>query len=401
MAKFQYKAKNMSGKIVEGIYEAPEKQYVIDMIKEKSFYPIEIKEISEGKDLKEYDFFTKVKTKDLIVFCRQFSGILKAGVTLVQALRMLGEQTENVILSNIIKEINDDIQKGSGLSEAMAKHRKHFPPILIHMVNAGEVSGTLENSLDTVAVQFEKQDNLRKKVKSAMTYPIIVLIVAVLVVAFLLTFVVPTFTGLFESSGAQLPAITLLLIAISSFMRDNLIVIILLVVIIAASTKIYLNTDEGRYRFDKFKLSMPLLGKVQTKSVAATFARTLTTLMSSGVGVTEALRITGQVVGNTYVLDKLTKIEQQVSEGKGMHGPVKESGIFPALLCNMVMLGEETGNIEDMLSKTASYFEEEVDDATAQLTALLEPMIIVFLAVIVAFIVIAIALPMFELSSVV
>src|SRR5690554_346165 len=148
MAKFQYKAKNMSGKIVEGIYEAPEKQYVIDMIKEKSFYPIEIKEISEGKDLKEYDFFTKVKTKDLIVFCRQFSGILKAGVTLVQALRMLGEQTENVILSNIIKEINDDIQKGSGLSEAMAKHRKHFPPILIHMVNAGEVSGTLENSLD-------------------------------------------------------------------------------------------------------------------------------------------------------------------------------------------------------------------------------------------------------------
>ncbi|NLJ90368.1 MAG: type II secretion system F family protein [Clostridiales bacterium] len=401
MAKFQYRAKSMSGKIVEGIYEAPEKQYVIDMIKEKSFYPLEIKEISEGKDLKEYELFSKVKTKDLIVFCRQFSGILKAGVTLVQALKMLGEQTENVILTNIIKEVSDDIQKGSGLSQAMAKHGKHFPPILIHMVNAGEISGTLEESLDTVALQFEKQDKLRKKVKGAMTYPMIVLVVAVVVVAFLLTFVVPTFTTIFESSGADLPGITLVLIGLSGFLKNNLVVIILMVVIILASIKIYLNTDEGRYKFDRFKLNMPLIGPVQTKSVSASFARTLTTLMSSGVGVTEAIRITGQVVGNAYVIEKLNIIEQQVSEGKGLYGPVKQSNIFPPLLCNMLMLGEETGNLEDMLSKTANYFEEEVDDATAKLTSMLEPLIILFLAVIVAFIVIAIALPMFELSNVV
>lgn len=401
MAKFQYRAKSMSGKIVEGIYEAPEKQYVIDMIKEKSFYPLEIKEISEGKDLKEYELFSKVKTKDLIVFCRQFSGILKAGVTLVQALKMLGEQTENVILTNIIKEVSDDIQKGSGLSQAMAKHGKHFPPILIHMVNAGEISGTLEESLDTVALQFEKQDKLRKKVKGAMTYPMIVLVVAVVVVAFLLTFVVPTFTTIFESSGADLPGITLVLIGLSGFLKNNLVVIILMVVIILASIKIYLNTDEGRYKFDRFKLNIPLIGPVQTKSVSASFARTLTTLMSSGVGVTEAIRITGQVVGNAYVIEKLNIIEQQVSEGKGLYGPVKQSNIFPPLLCNMLMLGEETGNLEDMLSKTANYFEEEVDDATAKLTSMLEPLIILFLAVIVAFIVIAIALPMFELSNVV
>ena len=401
MAKFQYKAKNMSGKTVEGIYEAPDKQYVIDMIKEKSFFPIEIKEISESKDLKEYDFFSKVTTKDLIVFCRQFSGILKAGVTLVQALKMLGEQTENVVLRNVIKEVTDDIQKGSSLSRAMAKHTRHFPAIFIHMVNAGEVSGTLEESLDTVAIQFEKQDKLRRKVKGAMTYPVIVLIVAVVVVAFLLTFVVPTFTGIFENSNAELPGVTLALLAISNFLRNYFVVIALSGVIIASLIKIYLNSDEGRYKFDKAKLNLPLLGQVQRKSIAATFSRTLTTLMSSGVGITEAINITAQVIGNSYVLNKLNKIEQQVSHGRGLYGPVKESEIFPPLLYNMVMLGEESGNLEEMLGKTANYFEEEVDEATQQLTTILEPMIIVVLAVVVAFIVIAIALPMFELSSVV
>ena len=208
MAKFQYKAKNMSGKVIEGIYDAPNRQNVIDMIKDKSFYPMEINEIAESKDIKELDAFAKVKTKDLMVFCRQFSGILKAGVTLVQALKMLSEQTENPLLRNIIKEISSDIQKGSSLSEAMSKHSKHFPPILIHMANAGEISGTLEDSLDTVAIHFEKNEKIRKKVKGAMTYPIIVLVISVLVVALLLVFVVPTFTKIFEDANSDLPGMT-------------------------------------------------------------------------------------------------------------------------------------------------------------------------------------------------
>ncbi|HHX55365.1 MAG TPA: type II secretion system F family protein, partial [Clostridiales bacterium] len=205
MAKFQYKAKNMSGKVIEGIYDAPNRQNVIDMIKDKAFYPVEIKEITESKDIKELDAFAKVKTKDLMVFCRQFSGILKAGVTLVQALKMLSEQTENPLLRNIITEVSSDIQKGSSLSEAMSKHSKHFPPILIHMANAGEISGNLEDALDTVAIHFEKNEKIRKKVKGAMTYPVIVLIVAVIVVIILLTFVVPKFTDIFANSDTALP----------------------------------------------------------------------------------------------------------------------------------------------------------------------------------------------------
>ena len=401
MAKFQYKAKNMSGKVIEGIYDAPNRQNVIDMIKDKAFYPMEINEIAESKDIKELDAFANVKTKDLMVFCRQFSGILKAGVTLVQALKMLSEQTENPLLRNIITEVSADIQKGSSLSEAMSKHSKHFPPILIHMANAGEISGTLEDSLDTVAIHFEKNEKIRKKVKGAMTYPIIVLVISVLVVALLLVFVVPTFTKIFEGANADLPGMTLALMAISDFIRNAWFILILFVVVIGSLLKVYLGSDDGRYTFDKLKLSMPIFGEIQTKSIAANFSRTMTTLMSSGVGITEAIRISGQVIGNTYVIDTLKNIEKQVSEGRGLHGPVKEAGIFPPLLVNMVMLGEETGNLEDMLSKTANYFEEEVDEATERLTTMLEPLLIVVLAGIVAFIVIAIALPMFDLSSVV
>lgn len=401
MAKFQYKAKNMSGKVIEGIYDAPNRQNVIDMIKDKSFYPMEINEIAESKDIKELDAFAKVKTKDLMVFCRQFSGILKAGVTLVQALKMLSEQTENPLLRNVIKEVSSDIQKGSSLSEAMSKHTKHFPPILIHMANAGEISGTLEDSLETVAIHFEKNEKIRKKVKGAMTYPIIVLIISVLVVSLLLIFVVPTFTKIFEDANTDLPGITLALMRISDFVRNSWFILILFAVIIGSFLKMYLGSDDGKYAFDKWKIGMPILGDIQTKSIAANFARTMTTLMSSGVGITEAIRISGQVIGNTYVIDTLKNIEKQVSEGRGLYGPVNESGIFPPLLNNMIMLGEETGNLEDMLAKTANYFEEEVDEATERLTTMLEPLLIVVLAGIVAFIVIAIALPMFDLSSVI
>lgn len=401
MAKFQYKAKNMSGKIVEGIYEAPEKQHVIDMIKDKSFYPMEVKEIVESKDLSEYKAFSKVTTKDLIVFCKQFSGILKAGVSLVQALKMLGDQTENKPLQNVIKEVSADIQRGSSLSKSMAKHPDEFPTLLIHMIDAGEMSGTLENSLDQVAIQFEKQDNLRRKIKSAMTYPIVVLIIVVIVVGLLFAFVVPTFTGIFEDAGTELPGVTLALIAISSFLRNRGLVLILLAVIIGSIIKIYINTDEGRYKFDKLKLELPIFGSIQTKTVAASFARTLTTLMSSGVGITESIEITGQVIGNAYVVDELKKVEQQVNEGKGLYAPIKESGLFPELLNNMIMLGEETGELEDMLAKTATYLEQDVDEATQQLTTLVEPLIMCILAVVVGFVVIGIALPMMNMSNVV
>ncbi|MDI9508767.1 MAG: type II secretion system F family protein [Bacillota bacterium] len=401
MAKYQYKAKDMSGRIIEGIYEAPDRKNVVDMIRQKSFFLIELKEIQDRKDIKEMDLFAKVSVKDLTIFCKQFASILKAGVPLIQALNMLGEQTENPVLRNIIVKVSSDIQKGSSLSAAMGVHSKYFPPILIHMVHAGEVSGTLENSLEVMSVHFEKAYKLKQKVKSAMIYPIVVLVVAVIVVIFLMIFVVPTFTSMFESSGAELPGITKALIAISGFMRNNYIVLFVIFAIIFAAIRVYLSTESGRLTFDKFKLRMPLLGKIQTTSIAATFARTMSTLMGSGVGITEAIRITGKILDNTHAIEQMEKIERQVREGKGLYGPVKDTALFPAMIVNMIMLGEESGTLEDMLGKTALFYEEEVDEATQRLTSMLEPLIIIILAVVVAFIVISIALPMFDMSSLV
>ena len=399
MAKFQYKAKNMSGKIIEGIYEAPDRQNVVDMIRQKSFYLLEIEELPESKDLKEMDMFSKITSRDLTIYCNQFASILKAGVPLIQALQMLGEQTENPLLQSITKTISEDIQKGSSLSEAMSVHEKHFPPILIHMIHAGEVSGTLENSLDVMANHFEKAYKLKSKVKSAMIYPMVVLFVSIAVVIFLLVFVVPAFLDIFENAGSELPGVTRALIAVSGFLRNNFIVLIAFLVIIIGLSRVYLSGESGRLSFDRFKLKAPLLGEVQMKSIAANFARTLSTLMSTGVGITEAIKITSRVVNNLHVEKKLNDIEKQVREGRGLADPSRESGLFPPMLVNMIMLGEETGNLEDMLAKTAEFYEEEVDEATARLTTMLEPLIIVVLGLVIAFIVIAIALPMFDMSS--
>lgn len=401
MAKFQYKAKNISGKIIEGIYEAPTKQNVVDMIRQKSFYLIEIKELAERKDIKELDLFAKVTVKDLTIFCKQFASILKAGVPLIQTLMMLGQQTENPLLQNMIRKISDDIQKGSTLSAAMQIHNKYFPPILIHMVRAGEVSGTLENSLEVMAVHFEKSYKLKQKVKSAMIYPVVVSVVAVAVVILLLVFVVPTFSGIFDNAGAELPGVTKALLALSDFLRNSWFVLIIIVAIIFIGYKMYASNDSGRLEIDRIKLRIPLLGDVLSKSIAASFARTMSTLMGTGVGITEALNITANVVNNSYAHEKMGVIERQVNEGKGLYQPASDSQLFPAMLNNMIMLGEESGNLEEMLGKTAVFYEEEVDEATKRLTTMLEPLIVVFLGGVVAFIVIAIMLPMFEMSNII
>jgi len=399
MPKFQYKAKNMAGRIIEGVYEAPSQQAVVEMVRQKSFYLLEIKEIIERKDIKEMDLFSKITIKDITIFCKQFAAILRAGVPLIQALHMLTNQTENKLLQNIIHKISEDIQKGSSLSMAMSAHGKKFPPILIHMIHAGEVSGTLENSLEVMSEHFEKAHKLRQKVKSAMIYPILVCVVAVIVVIFLLTFVVPTFIKLFESSGTELPFITRMLIAMSGFLKNNFLIILLFTVLLVGGIKFYLSSEKGRLSFDQAKFRMPLFGELQTKSIAANFSRTMSTLMSTGVGITEALNITSQVLENTYARKIMGKIEMQVKEGKGLYVPVRESKLFPVMMENMIMLGEESGTLENMLSKTADFFEDEVDEATKRLTTMLEPMIIMVLGIVVAFIVIGIALPMFDLSK--
>jgi type IV pilus assembly protein PilC len=399
MAKFQYKAMNMSGNVVQGIYEAPNQQAVVDMIRQKSFYQLEITEMADHKDLKDTDFFSKISVKDISIYCRQFSSILKAGVTLIQCLSMLSNQTENPILKIITRDVREQVQKGTSLSQAMNKHIKKLPPILINMVEAGEASGTLDKSFEVMSEHFEKQHKTQQKVKSAMRYPIIVVIVAVLVVIFMLVNVVPVFSSMFASSGAELPLPTKILMSMSNFVQHRGYLLILAAIIVGSLVKLYLSSYAGRLGFDKLKFSLPILGKFQTNSVTANFARTMSTLMSTGVSITEALNITGKILGNVYAKQGIDKVIKQVQEGRGLYLPIKSIGLFPPMLENMVKLGEDSGTLDEMLHKTAEFYEDEVDRGTETLTGLMEPLIIVLLGGVVAFIVLAIALPMFDSYS--
>ncbi len=399
MPKFQYKAQNMSGKIIEGVYDAPNQQAVTDMIRQKSFYHLEIKEIVEGKDIKEFGIFSKIGIKDIAVFCRQFSSILKAGVPLIQCLSMLSGQIENKVLQSIIKNVCEEVQKGSSLSQAMSLHENKFPPLLINMVAAGEMSGTLDNSLEVMSEHFEKDNKLQQKVKSAMIYPMVLCIVTICVVWLLLVKVVPTFIGMFESAGAELPTPTKILIAMSEFLQTKGLLVFGGIVVAAVLIKLYLSEEEGQLAFHKWLLTMPVIGKLQTKTIAARFSRTLATLMTTGVTITEALKITGKVLGNIYARNCVREVEELVKQGKGLYVPIKASGLFPPMIENMVMLGEESGTLDTMLQKAADFYEDEVDRAVQNLTTMMEPAIIVVLGGVVGFIVLSIALPMFDMMN--
>ncbi|MDF2537646.1 MAG: hypothetical protein K0S76_667 [Herbinix sp.] len=401
MPKFQYKAMNMTGRTMEGVYEAPNQQSVIEMIRQKSFYHLEVKEIVERKDMKEIELFTKIRSKNISIYCRQFSSILKAGIPLIKCLNMLAGQTENKPLKLITMNVMEEVQKGSSLSQAMSLHSKKLPSILINMVAAGEASGTLDKSLEVMAEHFEKEHKTQQKVKSAMRYPLIVCIVAIVVVVILLTKVVPVFVNMFRSAGADLPIPTKILISMSEFLKDYGIFLFLAFIIIIIAFRFYLSGETGRISFDKFKYHAPMIGKFLTKSLAARFARTMATLITTGVSITEALEITGKVLGNTYALKVMNEIIEQVKQGKGLYVPVKASRLFPMMLENMIMMGEETGTLDGMLLKSAEFYEEEVDSATQKLTSMLEPLIIVILGGMVAFIVLSIALPMFNSYSMV
>ncbi len=398
MPKYHYKAMNMSGSNIEGIYEGSNKQAVVEMIRQKSFYPLEIKEVVERKEI-EITFLSKIKSKDISLFCKQFASILKAGVPLIQCLNMLSEQTENKGLKNILKNVSEEIQKGSSLSQAMTLHEKKLPSILINMVRAGEVSGTLDDSLELMAVHFEKENKLNQKVKSAMMYPIVISVVAVAVVCLLLIKVVPMFATMFTESGAKLPGPTKMLIDMSDFLKENGLIVLLVIIVIGIMIKLFLSGEAGRLAFHKSLLRLPLIGKFQIKTIAARFARTLATLMSTGVSITEALEITGRVVTNTYARNGLRTVEEQVKQGKGLYEPIKSLMIFPPMIQNMIMLGEQSGTLDHMLLKAADFYEEEVDREVQNLTSLMEPAIIVVLGGIIGFIVLSIALPMFSMAN--
>lgn len=398
MPTYEYRASAVDGRIIKGKMEAEDVNAVKASLREKNYYPLNIKQY---KDYMEVDLskYTKVPLKSIAIFCRQFSFTISSGMNLLKAMEIVLDQTENKKLKNILKVVKADVEKGSSLSAALRKH-KDMPEILVNMIDVGETSGNLDTVLLRMADYYDKSYRLQKKVQGALTYPMMIGVTAVIVVNLLLIFVLPTFVGMIQSSGGALPLPTRIVMGISEFMKKNfvwLISVVLLLIIL--SRMLIKNNAEAAEAVDRFKLRMPIFGKIITKIITARFARTFSTLMSSGVPILTSLNICARIVGNSLMDKVLQGTSEDVRKGQSIGMSLEAQGVFPTMLTQMMRIGEETGTLDSIMEKTAEYYDNEVETATQQLSTLIEPLIIVFLAVVVGFIVIAMLLPMFEMYS--
>lgn len=395
MAKFKYRAMNSDGEKIEGTYESDSRDEVIDFISGNGYYPLKVEEVIEGKAI-TLNFNKKVKLKDLAIFCRQFYTMLNAGVPILTCLDILSSQVENQKLKEATKSINDDVAKGEVLSDSMRKYRDIFPDLLVSLVASGEASGNLEDIMLRMANNYEKENKISNKVKSALIYPLVLGIVSVGAVVFILTFVMPTFTEIFEQSGTALPWSTRLLLGLSSGIKNYWYIIIIVIGLITFLINIFLKSDEGIYFSSKLKLKLPILKKINQMIIVSRFTRTMSTLMASGLPLVQALKIVSEVSGNKIAEIELLKIRDKVVRGESLYASMRESGIFPEMLYSMVKIGEETGTLDDILNKTADFYDEELDSIIQTSVALMEPMLIVVMGLIIGFMVASIMIPMFD-----
>lgn len=400
MESFSYKAVSAAGKDVKGSVEAESREEAARKIKEQGLIPVSIgKQGALDKDVNIPIFKgKKIPARDMSVFCRQFASILKAGVSVINALEMLAEQTENKKLKEAIVNTQSNVEKGENLSDSM-RQNDAFPSILIDMVRAGEASGSLENSLTRMAIQFEKDAKLNGIVKKAMMYPIVLICVMIGVVIVMLTFVIPSFMTMFEDLDSELPVTTKAILAMSNSLKNYWYIYIIVVVGIVVGIQMYKRTDNGKHNLDKLKLKIPVFGVLQTKSACASFARTMSTLLQAGMPMIDALEISASTMKNVLFYDGLEKVKNGVSLGLPLSNQLKATGLFPAMVVHMVGIGEETGNVEEMLTNSATYYEEEVEVQTQTLTSLMEPIIIVLMAFVVVLLIMAIYQPMIQLYN--
>lgn len=397
MPLYSYVAKDFSGQKTSGVLEADNLQNFYRLLKERQLYCIEFTEkrqLVQKSSLRNASI--KLKVKDLAIFCRQFHVLLMAGVTVIKALDVIYQQTESKKVKAVILKVYEAVQKGDLLSEAMRKQGEAFPDILINMIESGEASGKLDMVLSRMAEHFDKERKLRTKVISAITYPTILSIVAILVVVVLLTFVLPTFVGMFESSGVALPLPTRILLGISNVLTSYWYILLLLALVIGFGWRKYIRTEKGRYQWDQLKLKIPLVKTTSIKIMSARLTRTLCTLLSSGIPLLSCIEITAKILGNQVVSEGLLAAKEDMSKGSSLSKSIRKIGVFPAMVYSMINIGEESGALESILEKTSDYFDEEVDVAIQRTLAIFEPLLIVLMAVVVGFIVISIALAMFR-----
>ncbi|MDF2801614.1 MAG: type secretion system protein [Anaerocolumna sp.] len=397
MPSFAYIVIDNKGKEKKGAMEAANSEKVISNLRAEGLIPISVMPQNMlNKDI-NISIGNPVKPRDLSIFCRQFMSILTAGVSIISALDMLQEQTENKVLSVALKEVQTAVEKGETLTDALSEHRKIFPNIMIHMIEAGEASGNLEIAFERMAVHFEKDSKLRARMKKAMIYPSIVGLVAVGVIFLMMMVVIPNFMSMFKDLDIELPALTKAVIGASDFFQSKWYIVLLVIGIIIAGIRYLKSTPSGQLFLGRLAFKLPLFGKLTTKSISSRFARTLSTLLAAGIPMIEAIEITARTIDNTIAKEVLLEATEEVAKGVPLSVIIKRSGIFPPMVSHMTKIGEETGNLESMLTKMADYYDEEVEMATDSLMAAMEPMIIVFLALVVGVLIMSIMQPMLSM----
>jgi type IV pilus assembly protein PilC len=396
MATYVFKAMDLTGAKATGEVDADSKQVVSDQLKSRGLIVLEIKDKHSSKQL-NIDIFNKLKATDLAVMTRQLATMVQSGMTILRALYVLEAQTENKILAEAVIAVRKDVEAGLPLSDALERHPKIFSPLFVSMTRAGETGGMLDQSLIRVADQLEKEDSLRRQVKSAMTYPAVVLSFAGIVLIALVAFLVPVFIGVFKQFGGDLPTITKLTVAMSKAITGYWYALIAAAFGTVWAFRKWKTSSWGRPQWDRFRLRIPMkIGDIVQKIALARWSRTLSALVSAGVPLLQALDITGKTAGNHVIEQAMAGVIESVKSGGTIADPLKESAVFPTMVSHMVSVGEETGSLDTMLSKIADFYEDQVDAAVKALTSILEPVMIIIVGGMVGFIVISMYLPLFK-----
>ncbi len=396
---YAYSVRDKAGKLVSGTLEAESQAAVANRLKGMGYSPISINESNAGlkKEISLPKLGSKVKLKDLAVFSRQFATMINSGLSLLRALSILTEQTENKVLAEVIAEVRNEVETGQSLSAALAKHPKVFPPLMINMCKAGEVGGFLDSVMLQIAANYEAEVKLRGKIKAAMTYPTVVFFIAILAVTGMLLFIVPTFAKLFSTLGGTLPAPTRVLVAMSHLLRFGapfLVVGIIVGLVVWQKVK---HTERVRNFVDPLKLKLPIFGELFRKVALSRFARNLGTMMHSGVPILQSLEIVADTTGNVVLGRAVRDVQDSVRQGESLAAPLKQHPVFPPMVVQMMAVGEDTGALDSMLHKISEFYDQEVEATTEALTALIEPLMIAVLGGIIGAMIIALYMPIFKI----
>ena len=393
---FNYRAVDSTGIVVEDVANAENEDAVILMLRGKGYTTISIKEKVQSKEI-SFGNSGKLNLKDVISFCRQESIMLKSGMDLNRSLDVLAKQSKSKKLKKNLFHLSDSVKKGTELSKSMENQGSAFPYLLKRTVQAGEMSGQMAEIIEKMAVHYEKDMKLRRKIRGAMMYPIVLAIIAVIAVSILLIKVMPGFVSMFEGVGMELPALTRFVMGLSSFLVHNWIWILLVLFAVIFSIRVALQQKDIRIAWDKIKLKLPLIGTNVGKIVTARFTRTLSTMLYSGIPMIQALRAAGETTGNKFVESKIEESVEGIEKGMGMTAQLAATNIFPPMMLSMIGIGEESGRLDEMLETTADYYDEEMEVALESLVTMLEPLLIVIMGVVIGTIVVAMYLPMFDI----